>query len=162
MHPCNHEITENSMIDAIEVQRSQLSHAAHEDHEIAMRLQYNLDRFASEGESAVKQSLDAMNQARQYSHQMHENLEQVASIANQTHLLALNASIEAARAGEAGLGFAVVADEVKSLAARTAEANRRILEDVESVRRATVRTIEAMRLDDAAERSPDSGSSDAQ
>ena len=87
---------------------------------------------------------------------------EIGSIASQTNLLALNASIEAARAGEAGLGFAVVADEVKSLAARTAEANRRILEDVESVRRATVRTIEAMRLDDAAERSPDSGSSDAQ
>lgn len=69
----------------------------------------------------------------------------VNDVADQSNLLAVNASIEAAKAGEQGKGFAVVAQEIKSLAQQSKQATilvRNILVDIQKATSAAVMATE--------------------
>lgn len=67
----------------------------------------------------------------------------VNGLAQQSKMLALNASIEAAKAGEAGKGFAVVASEVKTLAEQSEQSTAQVQKILEDIRHATEKAVMA-------------------
>lgn len=71
--------------------------------------------------------------------------EVITSIAEETNLLALNASIEAARAGEHGKGFAVVADSIQKLAEQSNNSAREIMEIIGALIQESEKTVEIMK-----------------
>lgn len=74
-----------------------------------------------------------------------EIINTVNDLAEQSHLLAVNAAIEAAKAGEHGKGFAVVSQEVRSLADQSKQATiqvRNILSDIQNATNAAVMATE--------------------
>ena len=85
------------------------------------------------GLEAKQPMLDEIARLTQIISELRQMATDVAQIANQTNLLALNAAIEAARAGEAGRGFAVVADEVRKLSTASGDTGKRIGDKVESI-----------------------------
>ncbi|RPJ03074.1 MAG: hypothetical protein EHM39_00315 [Chloroflexi bacterium] len=81
----------------------------------------------------IAQSILALSERTQ---QIGEIISAVEEIANQSRLLALNASIEAARAGDEGLGFAVVAREMRQLAGQSQAATARVSSILNEIQRA--------------------------
>ncbi|MDZ4163852.1 MAG: methyl-accepting chemotaxis protein, partial [Smithellaceae bacterium] len=90
------------------------------------------------GINKIKEQMESIGlsimRLSEHSHAIGEIINSVKDIAEQSNLLAVNASIEAAKAGEYGKGFAVVAQEVKSLAEQSKQATaqiRTILADIQ-------------------------------
>ena len=123
----------------------EVSDNASESSKVAMRSV----EIAKMGGEAVQRTMNGMDTIREHiqetskrikrlgesSQEIGDIVELINDIAEQTNILALNASIQAAMAGEAGRGFAVVADEVQRLAERSANATKQI--------EALVKTIQA-------------------
>ncbi|MFD1378961.1 methyl-accepting chemotaxis protein [Fodinicurvata halophila] len=93
---------------------------------------------ASESAEASNTQVAGLSEAAQ---KIGDVVKLIQDIAEQTNLLALNATIEAARAGEAGKGFAVVASEVKNLANQTAKATEEISQQISGIQNATEDTV---------------------
>jgi methyl-accepting chemotaxis protein len=80
------------------------------------------EQVARTGREVSSRAEEAIERMKVDSREIAKILDVINSIAQQTNLLAVNASVEAARAGDAGKGFAVVSAEVQALAGRTAKA----------------------------------------
>ncbi len=99
-------------------------------------------------DAAVVQAKETDGRIGKLSHaaqQIGDVVKLITAIAEQTNLLALNATIEAARAGEAGRGFAVVASEVKTLASQTAKATDEISSHIAGMQGATAESVAAIK-----------------
>lgn len=97
---------------------------------------------AEQSRRTVAEAVRAMARIDESSEQIGAIAGLVRSIAEQTHLLALNAQMEAARAGAAGNGFAVVAKEVSQLAARLRTASHDIAQSLASARACAIEGVD--------------------
>jgi methyl-accepting chemotaxis protein len=106
---------------------------------------------SQDGQQAISDTIDGMNMIQgrvgntadtilmlsDRTQQIGDIIDAVNAIADQSKMLALNASIEAARAGEEGKGFAVVAMEVRQLAEQSREATARVSAILSEIQTAT-------------------------
>jgi methyl-accepting chemotaxis protein len=106
---------------------------------------------SQQGQQVIRDSVEGMNMIRHQVEGIAENIlalsektqqigniiASVNDIAEQSKVLALNASIEAARAGEEGKSFAVVAMEVRNLAEQSREATDQVREILNEIQQAT-------------------------
>jgi len=114
--------------------------------------------IAHKGGEAVRRTIAGMNTIRETiqdtskrikrlgesSQEIGNIVELIEEIAEQTNILALNASIEASRAGESSRGFAVVADEVQKLAERSTNATKKIEVLVSTIQSDTNEAVTSM------------------
>ena len=89
------------------------------------------------------------NTTNESAQSIHKATELITSIANETNLLALNASIEAARAGESGRGFAVVAEQIKNLAEQSKQSTKSIEDIINNLLQESEQAVKTMNTVDA-------------
>ena len=113
-------------------------------HEISRQVQES-SRIAADAVSQAQRTDESITRLTQATGRIDHVVKLITAIAEQTNLLALNATIEAARAGEAGRGFAVVASEVKALATQTSRATHEITAQIADMQTASADTAMSIR-----------------
>ena len=130
--------------------RATVTETAERAQSVAETAQVSVENSKS-GTEAVAQTISGMDIIRrrvediadnilvlsEHTQQIGEIIAAVNNLADQSRMLALNASVEAARAGEEGKGFAVVAMEVRNLADQNRDATVQVREILGEIQRAT-------------------------
>jgi methyl-accepting chemotaxis protein len=130
--------------------RATVTETAERAQSVAETAQVSVD-ISRTGTEAVSQTISGMEVIRrrvediadnilvlsEHTQQIGEIIATVNNLADQSRMLALNASVEAARAGEEGKGFGVVALEVRNLADQNRDATVQVREILGEIQRAT-------------------------
>lgn len=116
----------------------------HESSEKAAETLANLQRINGEVEQIIGEVQEQTNRTNDSVQQIYKATAFIASIAEETDLLSLNASIEAARAGENGKGFAVVAEQIKKLSEQSNQSSSEIEETAMMLSEDSQKAVEIM------------------
>lgn len=101
----------------------------HETNKLVKELDSKTENTYKESKAIV----NIVNKTNQQANEIKIASNQIQEIAEETNLLALNASIEAARVGEAGKGFAIVADEIRKLSDETSSFSKNIVSVIDNL-----------------------------
>jgi methyl-accepting chemotaxis protein len=107
---------------------TEVSHSTQGAHELSGSIAGQV----GDGQERMRAMAEVVRGTAETAKRAEKMAESISQIADQTHMVALNAAIEAARAGEHSKGFAVVAEEVRKLAEHSGELAREIGQVVRS------------------------------
>jgi methyl-accepting chemotaxis protein len=108
-----------ALVESLNHNLEQMNETGIESHKIITNNVNDIARIVSvfdDIQTTTRSTMDSIHTLEHSSKKISNILQTVNNIANNTHLLSLNASIESARVGEAGLGFGLVAEEIRKLA----------------------------------------------
>lgn len=145
----NHMSEIGNHVDQISISSDELLDYSDRMEKSAMKLKDNAMQNKNNTSNMMSQIIDKLQKSMEESRQIEQVKEltgDIVNIADETNLLALNASIEAARAGQAGKGFAVVATQISQLS----DASRHSAENIQSINNVIVKTVYEL-IDNASE-----------
>ncbi len=141
-------------LERVSQNMNQIARWCQSSHQIAQRASSSTDKAytaVSNTVSSMGDMRDSISETEKRIKRLSERSQEISSIvdminsiAERTHVLALNASMQAAAAGEAGRGFAVVADEVQRLAESSRNSTSQIGSLVRNIQIETSEAVENM------------------